>query len=245
MPTSLWLIAVAVWLLWAAAARRLNTGPRGDVESGLVWRFLRLYGRLMHRVRYEGLENLPDSTAPGPLLVVSNHTAGVDPVLVQAACPFFIRWMMAKDMKLDALGWLWAWTEIITVDRDGREVVAAREALRHLQNGGVIGIFPEGTLERPPRSVMPFLPGVGLIVKRAGVRVLPVIIEGTPQVDPAWGSLWRRSRSVVAFKPVIDYTGSGLKPHEIADDLRRRYVEWTGWPARDPPKELFPGGKGK
>lgn len=149
MPTALLLIAVALWLLWAVAARRLMAGPRGDVESGVVWRFLRLYAQLMHRVRYEGLENLSRSTTTRPLLVVSNHTAGVDPVLVQAACPFFIRWMMAKDMKLDALGWLWAWTEIITVDRGGREVVAAREALRYLEGGGVIGIFPEGTLERP------------------------------------------------------------------------------------------------
>ncbi|WP_410961928.1 lysophospholipid acyltransferase family protein, partial [Salmonella sp. SAL4359] len=85
------------------------------------------------------------------------------------------------------------------VDRYGREIAAAREAVRHLQSGGVVGIFPEGNLERPPCHILPFLPGVGLIVHRSGAPVIPVLISGTPQIDPAWSSLWRRSRAVVQF----------------------------------------------
>ncbi len=63
--------------------------------------------------------------------------------------------------------------------------------------------------------------------------MLPMVIEGTPQVDPAWASLWRRGRARVTAHSIIDYAGSGLSGVEIAEDLRERYLEWTGWPAND------------
>lgn len=216
--------------------------PRRDFETGLAWRLMQIHARLVHRLRLEGLEHIPRVSGPGPMVVVANHTAGVDPLLVQSACPFFIRWLMAEDMRLPALEWFWRWSEVIAVDRDGREVAAAREAIRHLRVGGVIGIFPEGNLERPARHILPFLPGVGMIIAKGGARVLPVVIDGTPQVDPAWSSLWRTGRARVRFLPQIDYADSPLSPAEIACDLRRRFLEATGWPACDEP-DTRRGGK--
>lgn len=239
------ILSLSVIALWSVAAHRLLDNPRGDVLTGIAWRLLLAYIRVVHRLRVEGTEHIPARAGVGPLVIVANHTAGVDPLLVQGACPFFIRWMMALDMQLPTLEPVWTWAEVISVDRDGREIAATREAVRYLRSGGVLGIFPEGTLERPPSTIMPFLPGVGLIVHRSGARVLPVVIEGTPQIDPAWSSLWRSSRSVVRFMPVIDYTGSGLRAHNIAEDLRARYASWTGWPLNDASAPMAPGGKGK
>lgn len=209
--------------------------PRRDFETGVAWRASQIYALLVHRVRVEGVEHFPDEPEPGPLVVVANHTAGVDPLLIQVACPFFIRWMMALDMRLPVMEWFWRWSQIISVDRDGREVAAARTAIHHLRQGGVVGIFPEGNLERPARHILPFLPGVGLIIAKSGARVLPAIIEGTPQVDPAWASLWRVSRSSVRFLEQVSYEGTGMGPAEIASDLRERFVEATGWPRCDEP----------
>src|SRR5690606_15597843 len=110
----------------------------------------------------------------GPLIVVANHTAGVDPILTSAACPFQIRWIMAQDMRLPWLNWFWRWQRVIFVSRTGRDRGSVREALAHLKDGGVIGIFPEGGLERPPRQILPFRRGVGLLIAKAGVPVLPV-----------------------------------------------------------------------
>lgn len=224
-----------LWGLWAWVARWIMDNPRGDFETGLVWRLLQVYVRVVHRVRVRGTAHVPAEPEPGPMVVIANHTAGVDPLLIQAVCPFFIRWMMALDMRLPAMEWFWRWSEVISVDRDGREVAAAREAVRYLRDGGVIGIFPEGNLERPHRHILPFLPGVGLLISRTGARVLPAIIDGTPQVDPAWSSLWRLSRATVRFLPEISYEGTGLGPAEIAADLRRRFVEASGWPPCDTP----------
>lgn len=246
MIALLWAISIAaLWCGWVVLTHLAQSGPREDVLTGVATRLTRLYARVVHNLRVEGLENLPASNTPGKLVVVANHTAGVDPLLIQAVCPFFIRWMMAKDMQLPMFGIFWKWAEVITVDRTQRDVGSARKAIRYLADGGVIGIFPEGMLERPPRELMPFIPGIGVIVQRSKARVLPVIIEGTPQVDPAWSSLWRSSRSTIRFMPVIDYDTLGLRSSAISEDLRKRYSDWTQWPMNDDPLPTFTGGKSK
>lgn len=241
-----WFVTVAVvWSGWAILTNVAARGPRGDVLTDLATRITWVYARLAHNLRVEGAENIPRTNTPGPLVVVANHTAGVDPLLIQSVCPFFIRWMMARDMQLPALEIFWKWAEIIPVDREQRDSTSAREAIRHLAQGEVLGIFPEGMLERPAQELLPFVAGVGLIVHRSKAPVLPVIIDGTPQVDPAWSSLWRTSRSTLRFLPIIDYSDSELRPGAIAEDLRQRFAGWTGWPLNDTPPPEFPGGKGK
>ncbi len=241
------IVGVAVWVLWTLFANWvLTTAPfPGNPILGLGFRVMSHYLRLVHRVRVEGAGNLPRFPADRPMIVVANHTAGVDPLLIQLASPFFIRWMMALDMRLPALEWAWQLLDIISVDRQGRDVNSARTARKHLEGGGVIGIFPEGALERPPRTILPFAPGVGLLIRRSDAIVVPYIVTGTPQVDPAWGSLWRTSHSVVRIMPPIDYADSDMSAAEIAGDLRTRFAEWTGWPLNDTPPAEFPGGKGK
>lgn len=249
---------VAGWLLWALAAHALLRNPRRDPAYGLGLFLTRLYVRLVHRLEVVGRENIPDAqshdavapgptvgAAGGPLVVMVNHTAGVDPVLVQAACPFEIRWMMAKDMMLPALNAWWRWIRIIPVERAGDGVAgsdptAAREALSHLMGGGVVGVFPEGGIERPARTLRPFMPGVGLLVKRAKARVLPVILEFTPQTSSAWGSLLRTSRSRITFLPVVDPhlpAAGKVRAEEITQQLFELYVKATGWPTPTIPKQ--------
>lgn len=226
-------------------ARWLMDNPRGDLETGLFMKLAAGYAQVFHGVRVEGAEHIPQTRAPGPLIVIANHTAGVDPVLIQTVCPFEIRWIMAMDMRLPSFEWFWTWARIISIPR-GNELGATREAIRHVKHGadgggGVLGIFPEGAIERPDREILPFLRGVGLIIQKSGAMVLPVIIEGTPQVDPAWASLWRPSRATLTFMPPIDYRRSPLAPEAISADLRRRYLDWTGWPANDVHAGVIPG----
>jgi len=227
------ILGLAVLVLAGWFGRIVFVNPRGDFETGFAFLAGRLYTSLVHLLRVRGRHRIPRAMHPGPMIVVCNHTAGIDPILVQCACPFFIRWVMAQDMREPRLEWFWRWWEVMFVDRVSRDSRGIRSALRHLRDGGVIGIFPEGGLERPPRQVLPFQPGVGMLIKKSGARVLTVTIEGTPQVDPAWGSLWRASRSIVHFREEIDYADSPLSGPEIAQDLRRRFAAYTGWPLND------------
>lgn len=234
------------WIVWgtlgltAVAALgflALATRPSPDrtIWSNTLYALGRLYARGLHDVSVTGEGNIPAARDAGPMIVVANHTAGVDPILVSAVCPFHIRWIMAEDMRLPWLDWFWRWQRVIFVTRSGKDRAPVREALNHLKRGGVIGIFPEGGLERPPRRLLPFQKGVGFMIAKAGVPVLPFFIDNTPQVDPAWSSLWRPSQSTLDVAPAIDYAKTDLGPAAIADDLRARYLAWTGWERNDTP----------
>lgn len=220
------LVVYVALILIGRNSDRLKYGE-GDVE--LCVTLFEVYARLFHRVRYEGLEHLEGLKADDAVLVVCNHTAGVDPIVVQPRLPFRARWVMAQDMRAWVLEWFWNWSETIFVDRAGGNTLGVRSVIGHLKQGHSVAMFPEGGIERPPKMLMPFMTGVGLIVSRSRVPVLPVWIEGTPQVDPAWASLWRTSKTVVRFGPVMDFEPK-TKPDVIVDRLHARFRDWTGWP---------------
>lgn len=234
LPILACIAAVVGWLGLALLSRDIKRNPRGDVIGGLAWRAARALSRVVHRVRIEGAENVPAwqfGDAPvGPLIVVSNHTAGVDPVLIQEASGLDIRWMMMRSMMPRILDGLWAWLQIIPVEKDGRDTTALRESLRHLKSGGVLGVFAEGGLERPPGAIMPYQPGVGLLVLKSGASVLPVVVRDTPRCESAYASLLIPSRTVVRFLPVREYAGAGKDAAGIARDLEEQAARELGWP---------------
>ena len=221
-------LSAGLYAALVAVSWRTRRVPDRDPALALVWIFIRLYARLVHRVRFVGLRHV----RPGPLIVVANHTSGVDPILIQAGHDHLIRWMMHRRMMLPRYQRLWDFGRVIPVGADAKDALAAREAIRALAANDIVGVFPEGGLERPPRHLLPFQPGIGLIISKSRAPVLPVVVTDTPFADTAYASLWRRSRAVVEFKPLIDYTALDLKASQIAPDLQRRFQLWTGWPLR-------------
>jgi 1-acyl-sn-glycerol-3-phosphate acyltransferase len=231
------LALVMLWLLWAYFSNRVMAlSIRGTIDSGVVMVCMRIYARIVHRLRVEGRERIPRDRVAGPMIVVCNHTAGVDPLLVQSACPFEITWTMAEDMRLPWAERFWEWSGILFMDRRGGGSRGARRALRVLAEGGVLGIFPEGRLEQPAGRLLAFHAGVGLLAVKSGARVLPIVIDGTPEVESAWESLWRRSRSRLRVQEPIVYD-AGTRPSDVVRDLRSRFEEATGWPGAGAPEE--------
>lgn len=235
--TTILICFTLLWLLWASLVewvRRAAVRP-DDLRSGVVVRTMHLIARVVHRLRVTGREHIPPAPGRGapPIVVVANHTAFIDPLLIQSALPFEVRWIMAADMASPRFSRFWDFARVILVDRRVNESAPLREAIKHLKAGGVIGVFPEGFIERPPRTLFPFKEGVGLLVSRSGARVLPVIIEGTPQLDDGSRALFTPSRSTLRVLPAIDYSARILGPAEIAADLRRVFLNATGWPTSD------------
>jgi len=226
-----WIIpSILLWIGLALVAGPLLSGPRGDdVLGNLAYYAIRVYVRLRHPPKLSGSEHIPSGIGDvGPLIVVANHASGVDPLLIQAVLPFEPRWMMAADMRHPLGEWLWRFGRIIFVDRKASDPVGVREAMRHLSGGGVLGLFPEGGIERKPRTLRPFQPGIGLLIRRSDARVLPIVIEDAPMTPTAWGALSRSSRPTIRVMEPIDY-GRSMPPAEVAADLQARYQAWTGW----------------
>lgn len=224
-------IVILAWLVFAAFSAWVLDNPSGDPITGFAYRIIQIYCRLMHRLHVEGAQHIPTSKSPGPLIVVANHTAGIDPFVIQAALPFQPRWMMGKDMMIPALDTLWKWARIIGVSRDGRDTSSAREAMKHVNSGGVLGIFPEGGIERPAKLLRPFLPGVGLIISRTKAGVLPVLVTDTPDVATAFHSIWTTSRTRIRFGPIMQL--QDLTPAQSTARIQKWFEDESGWPVSD------------
>ena len=225
-------ILVCGWagmIVVAVAAKRLATDP-DDLRTGMARLGLMAYSASLHRTSWVDEGERLELPASRPLLIVANHASGVDPLLIQAACPYFIRWMMAADMRWPELGALWRFGRVIFVDRRDGGSAGLRMAIQALRARDVVGIFPEGGLERPQGVILPFHEGVGVLIRRSKAIVQPVIVEQAPDAPTARAALWTPSKARLRFMPRIDYAGSGASSAEIAADLQARFLEWTGWP---------------
>lgn len=211
-------------MLWVVVSRVLERAPRPDVFYGLLCTSARVYLRLFHRLRVSGHEHLPDRIGPEGLIVIANHVSGLDPIAIQCVCRFEIRWMMLREMMLPTFDALWSWLEVIPVSTADSQ--AARTALKHVKSGGVLGIFPQGAIERPWKGGrVEFQPGVGLIVSRTGAPVLICRLDSVPRCSTAWGSLFRPAPSPglrLRILGVVRYADAGLDAAQIVADLERR-----------------------
>lgn len=124
-----------------------------------------------------GREHLPKS---GAFLIASSHASLLDPPIIGSMVPrqvcFFARKSLWKpgipSWWLDAVG-------TIPVDRDGgQDVGAIKRVLRALANDKVLILFPEGT-RSPDGTLQTPKPGVGMIVCRTQVPVVPARIFGS------------------------------------------------------------------
>jgi len=241
----MWLLIPAAWVVlaglwWACVVPWLRRGPDGDAMVGLLWRISRWWLRIRQRVDVHGAVHLEEAMRAGPVLIVANHTGGVDPLLVQLVTPTLIRWMMARDMMGPGTDDVWQLLRVIPVERSEADTTSLRTAIRVLRRGGAVGVFPEGRITRPPRTLRPFQEGVGLLAARTSARVVPCWISGTPDVDGMVASIVGRSRSRVEFLEPVQYDRSD-DPAAVAQDLRRRLAAASGWPIVDEAMPLVLG----
>lgn len=237
------LLIAFVWLvlagLWAVVMTPiLRQGPGGSASLGVAWRLSRWWLRYRQRMTHEGLQHLESAMQSPKVMIIANHTGGVDPLLIQAATPRHIRWMMAADMMPPGTQDIWDWVGVIPVHRDHADPASLRMALRLIRQGCPLGVFPEGRITRPPGSLRPFLEGAALLAQRTGATVLPCWISGTPDVDSMAGSLLGRSASRVVFLEPVTYDRS-MAAADVAEDLRQRLAEASGWPCVDEPMPLI------
>jgi len=174
----------------------------------LLWVLVRSVARILFllafRARVFGQHNVPRS---GGALIVSNHESYLDPVLLGFALERPVSYMARQSLfRNRAFGWLISSLNAFPLSPGAVNTEAIREAVRRLQRGGCLLVFPEGTRTRDGR-IGPLRPGVLAIVDRARVPIVPAVIEGTFEAWPR--GRWPRPGSIsVAYGrpiPVEDY----------------------------------------
>jgi 1-acyl-sn-glycerol-3-phosphate acyltransferase len=127
--------------------------------------------------RVSGLEHLP---ARGPYIVAANHANYLDGVVLAMALPRKISFLVMPRVYRATPFHPYFHDHVgsIPVSLARPDPGAIRRAIRVLEQGGVVGIFPEGPFSRHGRLVRG-QPGVALVALRSGVPVVPAAIEGT------------------------------------------------------------------
>lgn len=160
----------------------------------------RIFCRRWHRLQAEPLP-LP---ASGPAVVVANHVSGLDPLLLVAASPRPLRFIIAREQyRRPLLRWFFHAIGTIPVDRKGRPERAFREALRALEAGEVVALFPQGTIHLdadPPRKLKP---GAAKLARMAQCAIYPARIDGVRGEGHVLPALFLRGRARVSTAPTI------------------------------------------
>jgi len=157
-----------------------------------------MLSRLVYRYRLRGDEHIPTS---GPALLVCNHVSFIDAVLLMAASPRPIRFIMDhRIFATPVLGWLFRLAKCIPIapqkDDPATYEAAFAQARAVLADGELLGIFPEGGITRDG-SLQPFKGGVMKIVEGLpDVPVVPLALQNL------WGSFFSRvERGEAMVKP--------------------------------------------
>ena len=154
-----------------------------------------ILSRVIYRFRVRGDEHIP---ATGAAIIACNHVSFIDAVLLMAASPRPIRFLMDHQLfNLPVLGTLFRLAKAIPVasqkDDPATYEAAFAEARQVLEQGDLLGIFPEGGITRDG-GLQPFRPGIMKILATTPVPVVPTALQNL------WGSFFSRAEAGVAMK---------------------------------------------
>lgn len=206
-------------------------------QSGRVW----IGGptRLVTRARFYGIERIPRE---GGLVIAANHFSWLDPPLVGAACPRRIQFVAKVEAhRVPGLGQLIRAHGTLAIRRGESDRDAVRRMRTVVRDGGVLGMFAEGTRQRGGVPG-PVQPGAAMVALQEEVPVIPVAIHGTQHWRPghlapcslAWGEPIRFDG--------LPRGGKGYREasERIEQELRRLWDWLVEVHARARPKGLTP-----
>lgn len=181
MTTIAFMVLAAVMLLiwlWYRLLRACEAANGADWGNRWLNRLdglNRIFCRRFHHLAHEPL-NLP---ASGGALVASNHVSGLDPLLLIAASPRPLRFLIARE-QYDRwwLRWLFRAVGCIPLERSRNPRGALEAARKALKRGEVVALFPHGRIHLDHHEPAPLKRGIALLASLTGAPIHPVRIEG-------------------------------------------------------------------
>lgn len=177
-------------------------------------------------------DNIPTDT---PVIFVANHQSQFDiplsTIALQKAMPAF---MAKKNLQsLPLIGRCFRLFGNISVDRSNRRAAmqSLEAAAETIRNGRSVILFPEGTRQEQFEELGDFKTGAIMLALKAGVPIVPVLIEGTGDILPkgrtALGT--RKNVYITAMEPISTAEYTVKQRNEFSDMLRevmnKKYME--------------------
>lgn len=188
------------------SARTLSVPAK---QYGLIYTALNQLNTWVCRFMY-GITDPKESAIPshGAALIVCDHTALGDPLVLLATAGRPVRFLMAAEIHAHPLiQWAFDAFHCIPVQRGKRDIKAIRSMLDGLAAQEVIGLFPEGGLDR--HRLDEGHPGIGYLAIKSGAPVIPasIVWEGPHSTTSMMKTLFVPSKAIVRY-------GKPLKFHQ-------------------------------
>ena len=210
------------------------------MKRSRIWRFwqmiARIVSQLLFDLRFYGTRHIPRR---GGVLLVSNHQSYLDPVLLAIGLDRPLSYMAKSELfEHPVLSWVIRSLNAFPVEQGAGDVGAVKETIKRLQEGHVLNIYPEGSRSENGQ-MLPLEKGVGLVIRRAKVPVVPAVIDGAFHAWPKSGKP-RPAPIRIMYGPPLDLAGLDRDQivakidttlHQMLADLR------AGKIIHDPPRE--------
>ena len=195
--------------------------------------------RTLWRPWAEGVENLPTE---GPAIIASNHLAFCDSIFMPLLVPRKVTFLAKSEYFTERglKGWLKRafFTAVgqVPIDRSGGSAsqAALQTGVRLLDEGHLLGIYPEGT-RSPDGRLYRGRTGVAWMALHAGVPVIPCAMIDTEVINPPGSVTWKlRPRPGVRFGKPLDFSryagleGDRFVLRSMTDEIMYELMQLSG-----------------
>ncbi|MDK0518670.1 lysophospholipid acyltransferase family protein [Streptomyces sp. ML-6] len=153
--------------------------------------------------------------ASGPVILAGNHSHNIDGPMLMGTAPRPVHFLIKKEAFVGPLDPFLRGIGQLKVDRTTADRTAITRALGVLEEGGTLGIFPEGT--RGEGDFASLRAGLAYFAVRSGAPIVPVAVLGSTE---------RRGRLISALPPLrsrVDVVfGEAFEAQEGAGGSGRR-----------------------
>ncbi len=211
-------------LLNAAVAYYIFTLVPEFLMRFIVWLLI----HSVYRLQKSGLEHIPET---GPAVLVSNHVSFVDALVIAAACPRPVRFVMDHQIyRLPILHFVFRTGRTIPIASgrvDPKLLERAYDRIAEaLSDGDLVCIFPEGRIT-DTGEMYPFRNGIQRIIERTPVPVVPMALRGL------WGSFFSRKDGRAMSRPfrraplqsIAIAVGAPLDPGDVTPERLQSIVQ--------------------
>lgn len=147
-----------------------------------------------------------------PVVIACNHKHIMDQCMAILATRRPINYMAKSEYFNGKAAFFFKMTGCICVNRNGDDEKAKKEALDVLNNGGALGIFPEGTRNKTDKLIMDFKYGAASLACKSNAMVVPVAVTGEYKF---------RSKNLTA-RVGTPFSVEGMTVNEVNSELRKR-----------------------
>jgi 1-acyl-sn-glycerol-3-phosphate acyltransferase len=201
-----------------------DSTSRDPSEPTFFWRICRMIARpvmtLMFDLKVYGRHHVPRR---GGCLIVSNHQSYLDPVLIGVLLPRPMAYLSKSELfKNRYFAWLILSLHAFPIRQGKGDVGAMKELIKRLKQGYLANVFVEGT-RTEDGELLPVEPGAALVIRRAGVPVVPCVIDGSFQAWPRTDKIFHAYPISVMYGPPLKV--EGLKANQITQLIERTLHE--------------------